>query len=558
MNLLGAVLYDPAAAVSKATSALLAMTALDTTNLRLTVTVPAHGMVRFRMRCVITGATTAPTIFLGVMNGATVVGRVAPAYENATANAATQNFLCDAEFTATGLTPGSINFDAAYAVQVVVAATNIKYGGPNTNAGANAWGAFTFEAWDPRPMTLALDGGINVKQWNGTNVATPATAGIPDVNVKNMNNVAATPITTIKAVQGLATDGVVPTVTTLTNLPAITSNWLTAAGIATSALNGKGDWNIGKTGYALSAAGVQAIWDALTSALTTVGSIGKKLVDSVTQTGDAYARLGAPAGASVSADIAAVKTDTGTTIPGRLPAALVSGRMDSSVGAMAANVVTASAINASALNGKGDWNIGKTGYALSAAGVQAIWDALTSALTTASSIGKLLVDNINATISSRSTYAGGDTPGTTTLLSRLTSGRATNLDNLDATVSGRASQTSVDAVKTVTDKVNTAVELDGAVYRFTTNALEQSPAGGGGGLDAAGVRAAIGLASANLDTQLGDLPTNAELTTAIAPVKTKTDSLSFTIANKVDANVTHVNETEVGGTGTGGDPWGPA
>lgn len=38
MNLLGAKLYDPAGAVSKATSSLLAMTAFDTTNLRLTVT----------------------------------------------------------------------------------------------------------------------------------------------------------------------------------------------------------------------------------------------------------------------------------------------------------------------------------------------------------------------------------------------------------------------------------------------------------------------------------------------------------------------------------------
>ncbi len=79
----------------------------------------------------------------------------------------------------------------------------------------------------------------------------------------------------------------------------------------------------------------------------------------------------------------------------------------------------------------------KTGFSLSSAGLQAIWDALTSALTTAGSIGKLLIDNINATISSRSTYAGGDTAGTTTLLGRLTSGRATNLDNLDAAVSTR-------------------------------------------------------------------------------------------------------------------------
>lgn len=71
--------------------------------------------------------------------------------------------------------------------------------------------------------------------------------------------------------------------------------------------------NNDKTGYGLSAAAVQAVWDALTTALTTVGSIGKKLADwtiGTAQTGDSFARLGAPAGASVSADIAAVKTDT--------------------------------------------------------------------------------------------------------------------------------------------------------------------------------------------------------------------------------------------------------
>lgn len=72
--------------------------------------------------------------------------------------------------------------------------------------------------------------------------------------------------------------------------------------------------NNDKTGYGLSAAAVQAIWDALTSALTTVGSIGKKLADwtiGTAQTGDSFARLGAPAGgASIAADIAAAKADT--------------------------------------------------------------------------------------------------------------------------------------------------------------------------------------------------------------------------------------------------------
>lgn len=50
---------------------------------------------------------------------------------------------------------------------------------------------------------------------------------------------------------------------------------------------------------------------------------------------------------------------------------------------------------------------------------------------------KAAYSNLDAAISTRSTYAGADTSGTTTLLSRLTSGRAGNLDNLDAAVSTR-------------------------------------------------------------------------------------------------------------------------
>jgi hypothetical protein len=38
--------------------------------------------------------------------------------------------------------------------------------------------------------------------------------------------------------------------------------------------------------------------------------------------------------------------------------------------------------------------------------------------------------------------------------------------------------TEVGAIKAVTDKLDTALELDGAVYRYTTNALEQAPSGG--------------------------------------------------------------------------------
>ena len=143
-----------------------------------------------------------------------------------------------------------------------------------------------------------------------------------------------------------------PTTATLASTTNITAGTITTATNLTT--------NNDKTGYGLSAAAVQAIWDALTAALTTVGSIGKKLADwtiGTAQTGDSFARLGAPAGASVSADIAAVKADTaailvdtGTTLDVRIPAALVGGRMDASVGAMAAGVVTAAAVATDAID----------------------------------------------------------------------------------------------------------------------------------------------------------------------------------------------------------------
>ncbi|KKN03739.1 hypothetical protein LCGC14_1104540, partial [marine sediment metagenome] len=41
-------------------------------------------------------------------------------------------------------------------------------------------------------------------------------------------------------------------------------------------------------------------------------------------------------------------------------------------------------------------------------------------------------------------------------------------------------------------------------------------------------------------------------------IKVKTDDLNFGVSGKVDANITHVNETEVDGTGASGDEWGPA
>ncbi len=166
-------------------------------------------------------------------------------------------------------------------------------------------------------------------------------------------------------------------------------------------------------------------------------------------------------------------------------------------------------------------NNDKTGYALSSAGLQAIWDVLLTAITTAGSIGKLIKDYLDAAISSRAASA------TALSNSTWTDARAGKLDNLDATISSRlatAGYTAPPSAGTIADAVwreelvasghvdvpnggaalvygaafvfDTAVgsgaagswgevlddvaglmEADGAVKRFTANALEQAPGG---------------------------------------------------------------------------------
>lgn len=321
MNLLAACLYDPAVAVTKATSALLAMTAVDTTNLRNTFTVPPGGRVRVRLVCTIHGATTFPAILLGVLNGATVVARVAPAQDFS--NVATAFATCVAEFVVTGLTPAaSLTWDAAYGVETLVAATGIKYGGPNDTTANNAFGAFGFEVWDASPIYTP-----------SAVPATPISARVDTVQTTD---------TAIKA----KTDSL--TFTTALKVDA--------------AMNAAADFP---------QAAADKVWNTATRALTD-----------------------------------------------------------------------------------------KVGFALSAAGIQAIWDALTSALTTVGSIGKRIADNLDALVSSRSTYAGGDTSGVTTLLTRVpgvvpvaadySATRATKLDNLDASVSSRSTVTSASIASAVT------------------------------------------------------------------------------------------------------------
>lgn len=214
------------------------------------------------------------------------------------------------------------------------------------------------------------------------NAAAAASGGLPTVDASNAVKVqSGTGANQISLSSGLVTlagvthtGAVIPTVTNLTNAP--------TAGDLTAAM---------KTSVEA------AVWDATRASHVAAGSFGQ-------------------GAASVQGNV------TGSV--GSVTGAV--GSVAGAVGSVTAGVTVTT-------------NNDKTGYALSAAGVQAVWDALTAALTTVGSIGKLLVDNVNATISSRLATAGYTAP-----------------------------------------------------------------------LDAAGTRAAVGLAAANLDTQLAALPTATE------------------------------------------------
>lgn len=98
-----------------------------------------------------------------------------------------------------------------------------------------------------------------------------------------------------------------------------------------------------------------AVLDEDMTAHQTQGSLGQAIGDPVADANTIYkAVVTDAAGATVGVDVVAVKAETASIqsdtndIQARIPAALVSGRMDSSIGAMAANVITAASMAADA------------------------------------------------------------------------------------------------------------------------------------------------------------------------------------------------------------------
>lgn len=254
---------------------------------------------------------------------------------------------------------------------------------------------------------------VNTTHWKGTAAATVDTAGYPVVTVKDGTG----------AGEIATTSGAIDTVTSVTNGVTVTTN-------------------NDKTGYRLSATGVDDVWDEPLAAHTTgdtpgqvlnmltqdsvilssdvaLGSIVGQLLDNGTswsydRTTDSLEALQGQIETIddfLDTEIAAIKTKTDQltfTTANKVDATIQAAGDFAQAAADKVWSTASRTLTAFGFSVTVGTNSDKTGYSLSAAGIQAIWDALTSALTTTGSIGKLLVDNINATISSRSSHSAAD------------------------------------------------------------------------------------------------------------------------------------------------------
>ena len=291
---------------------------------------------------------------------------------------------------------------------------------------------------------------------------------------------------------------------------------------------------------------------------------------SVNQSGDAYARLGAPAGASVSADVAAVKAETAAIVDdtGASGVVVASGSKtgyslaaDQAVNAtkIGGTTQTGRDLGASVLisSGTGTGQLDVTSGVIKANLAQILGTALTE---TAGQIAAAFKQFFNVA-SPTGTMKAITNVVTTTNLTNLPAAAATaaelaKVPKSDGTASWNA--TALAAINAEVDTaLNTAIpgsptadsineriaaidaygtpptvaairaEMDSNSTKLAnldaTVSSRLATAGYTAPLDAAGVRTAVGLATANLDTQLAALPTDADVQTAAAAALTAYD-----------------------------------
>jgi hypothetical protein len=274
-------------------------------------------------------------------------------------------------------------------------------------------------------------------------------------------------------------------------------------------------------GVALTAAGVQAIWDALTAALTTANSIGKLLVDNINATISsrsshtaANVRTEMDANSTKLADILADTDDIGVAGAG-LTAIPWNAAWDAEVQSEAEDAIVVhrldELLNAdSDIDGAAPPTVGSVFHELlSKTAGSFTFDQTTDSL---EALRDKAVDietdtqDIQSRLPAALTGAGnmkvdvlawlGTAPATPTVA---------GVPKVDVTHFGGMAGAFTFGIP------STNVQLwGGTTAQLTPELLPLVGVGGIGAQGAVDLRAALGLASANLDTQLGDIPTVAE------------------------------------------------
>ena len=322
---------------------------------------------------------------------------------------------------------------------------------------------------------------VSMTQILGTAVSSPATAGVLDVNLKNIANAA---VSTSSAQLGV---NVVNAGATAWGSGAITagsiaSDAITAAKIAAGAIdNATFAADVGSTAYATNIIALAADKAIANAALATAANLAaaKTVVDAVKVKTDYLpsATAGAAGGVFIAGSNAATSITTALTanITGNLSGSV--GSVSGAVGSVTGAVGSVTGAVGSVTGNVGGNVVGAVGSVTAAVTLPTIptnWITANGIATDAFGALELATDaaaEIAAAIS---------IPSAATIASQVRTELTTELGRID---------------------VATSTRLATAGYTAP--------------LDAAGTRTAVGLATANLDTQLGDLPTAAENATAL-------------------------------------------
>ncbi len=159
------------------------------------------------------------------------------------------------------------------------------------------------------------------------------------------------------------------------------------------------------------------------------------------------------------------------------------------------------------------------------------------------------------------------TAGTNIVLAKGTG--VTGLNDLDAgdirTAVGLATANLDTQLGTIDANVDAVLEDTGTTIPGALTSLGEMVGDVGSAVDdlndlsEADVRSAVGLASADLDTQLSGIDGKIDTVDGVVDaIKAKTDALTFSETGHVDANIKRVADVTVAGTGQPGSEWGPA